>query len=101
MVRDGGRIAFVPMAELDRVEADGDCVRLYCGSRQHLIRRTVAQMDARLDPARFVRIHRSAIMAVDRIRELRPSFRGEYAVLAARRHPPQPLPAATATASST
>ncbi len=81
VVRDGARIAFVPVAELDRVEADGDYVRLVCGARQHLIRRTMAQMEARLDPARFVRIHRSAIVAVDRIRELRPSFRGEYAVL--------------------
>ncbi|HEY0023353.1 MAG TPA: LytTR family DNA-binding domain-containing protein [Longimicrobium sp.] len=81
VVRDGARIAFVPVAELDRVEADGDYVRLFCGARQHLIRRTMAQMEARLDPARFVRIHRSAIVAVDRIRELRPSFRGEYAVL--------------------
>lgn len=81
VVRDGARIAFVPVAELDRVEADGDYVRLFCGARQHLIRRTMAQLESRLDPARFVRIHRSAIVAVDRIRELRPSFRGEYAVL--------------------
>ena len=81
VVRDGARIAFVPVAELDRVEADGDYVRLFCGARQHLIRRTMAQMEARLDPARFVRIHRSAIVAVDRIRELQPSFRGEYVVL--------------------
>lgn len=81
VVRDGARIAFVPVAELDRVEADGDYVRLFCGERQHLIRRTMAQMEARLDPARFVRIHRSAIVAVDRIRELQPSFRGEYVVL--------------------
>lgn len=81
VVRDGARIAFVPVAELDRVEADGDYVRLFCGARQHLIRRTMAQMEARLDPARFVRIHRSAIVAVDRIRELLPSFRGEYVVL--------------------
>ncbi|HLM67882.1 MAG TPA: LytTR family DNA-binding domain-containing protein, partial [Longimicrobium sp.] len=81
VVRDGARIAFVPVAELDRVEADGDYVRLFCGARQHLIRRTMAQMEARLDPERFVRIHRSAIVAVDRIRELRPSFRGEYTVL--------------------
>ena len=81
VVRDGARIAFVPVAELDRVEADGDYVRLFCGERQHLIRRTMAQMESRLDPERFVRIHRSAIVAVDRIRELRPSFRGEYVVL--------------------
>lgn len=81
VVRDGARIAFVPVAELDRVEADGDYVRLVCGDKQHLIRRTMAQLEGRLDPGRFVRIHRSAIVNVDRIRELRPTFRGEYVVV--------------------
>jgi two-component system LytT family response regulator len=56
-------------------------VRLHCGEKSHLVRRTMAQMEARLDPARFVRIHRSTIVCVERIRELRPTFHGEYAVL--------------------
>jgi DNA-binding LytR/AlgR family response regulator len=47
----------------------------------HLVRETMAAMEARLDPARFARIHRSTIVNLARIRELQPTFNGEYAVL--------------------
>jgi two-component system LytT family response regulator len=80
-VRDASKVAFVDVDELEWVEADGDYVRLHCGATSHLVRRTMAQMEQRLDPARFVRIHRSTIVAADRIRELRPTFHGEYTVL--------------------
>jgi two-component system, LytTR family, response regulator len=82
VVKDALRIAFVPVDELDWVEADGDYMRLHCrGGKSHLLRRTMAQMERRLDPDRFVRIHRSTLVAVDRIQELRPTFHGEYVVL--------------------
>ena len=80
-VKDASRVTFVPVEDLDWVEADGDYMRLHCGGKSHLVRRTMAEMEKRLDPDRFVRIHRSTIVALDRIRELRPTFHGEYAVL--------------------
>ncbi|HEX2202399.1 MAG TPA: LytTR family DNA-binding domain-containing protein [Longimicrobium sp.] len=80
VVRDATKIAFVPVAELDWVEADGDYMRLHCSGKSHLVRRTMAQMEQRLDPDRFVRIHRSTIVNLDRVRELRPTFNGEYVV---------------------
>ena len=80
VVRDATKIAFVPVAELDWVEADGDYMRLHCAGKSHLVRRTMAQMEQRLDPDRFVRIHRSTIVNLDRVRELRPTFNGEYVV---------------------
>ena len=80
-VRDAAKIAFVDVDELDWVEADGDYVRLHCGAASHMVRRTMAQMDSRLDPDRFVRIHRSTIVNVERIRELRPTFHAEFVVV--------------------
>jgi two-component system, LytTR family, response regulator len=80
-VKDAAKVTFVPVDELDWVEADGDYMRLHCAGKSHLIRRTMAEMEKRLDPERFVRIHRSTIVALDRIRELRPTFHGEYVVL--------------------
>jgi two-component system LytT family response regulator len=82
VVKDAMKIAFVPVEELEWVEADGDYMRLHCrGGKSHLVRRTMAQMERRLDPSRFVRIHRSTLVAADRIQELRPTFHGEYVVL--------------------
>jgi two-component system LytT family response regulator len=80
-VRDAAKIAFVDVDQLDWVEADGDYVRLHCGAASHMVRRTMAQLETRLDPDRFVRIHRSTIVSVDRVRELRPTFHGEYVVV--------------------
>jgi two-component system LytT family response regulator len=67
--------------DVDWVEAEGDYVRLHAGGRSHLVRETMAAMEARLDPARFARIHRSTIVNLARIRELQPTFNGEYVVL--------------------
>jgi two-component system LytT family response regulator len=81
-VKDGGRVTFVPVAELMFVEASGNYVALRTrGGRTHLVHETMAAMEARLDPAKFVRIHRSTIVNVLRIRQLEPHFNGEYVVL--------------------
>jgi two-component system, LytTR family, response regulator len=81
VVKSTGRIYFVRMADIDWCEAAGNYVRLHVGSQAHLVRGTMANLEAELDPARFVRIHRSAIVNVDRIQELRSSFNGEYMVV--------------------
>jgi two-component system LytT family response regulator len=81
LVRSDGRIRLVAVDDIDWIEAADNYARLHAGAERHLIRETMASLEARLDPARFARIHRSAIVNLDRIRELQPTFNGEYAVL--------------------
>jgi two-component system LytT family response regulator len=66
--------------EIDWVEAADNYVRIHAGSEGHLIRETLQSLEGRLDPAKFLRIHRSTIVNIDRIRELQPMFHGDYAV---------------------
>jgi two-component system LytT family response regulator len=80
VVRSGGRIYFVRTEEIDWIEAAGHYLTLHLGREVHLIRDSIRHLEARLDPARFLRLHRSAIVNVDRIKELQKSFHGEYLV---------------------
>ena len=79
-VREAGRIIFLGADEIDWIEAQGNYVRLHAGRDSHLLRETMDGIEAKLDPAKFVRIRRSAIVRVERIRELQTLFNGEYAV---------------------
>ncbi|HXN36221.1 MAG TPA: LytTR family DNA-binding domain-containing protein [Opitutaceae bacterium] len=81
LVKSSGEIIFLKMNEIDWVEAEGDYVKFHVGGRSHMMRGTMAALEARLDPVRFIRIHRSTIVNVDRLRKLSPSFDGEYAVI--------------------
>jgi two-component system LytT family response regulator len=69
-VRSGQRIAIVPVADVDWIEASGDYVSLHTGKKCHLMRVTMNRIETKLDPARFIRIHRSAIVQANRISEL-------------------------------
>jgi two-component system LytT family response regulator len=80
-VRKHGRVILVTIEEIDWIEAADNYVSLHCGGETHVLRETIREMEARLDPARFVRVHRSAIVNIDRIRELQPWFRGDYRVI--------------------
>ena len=80
-VRQEGRIVFVRTEDVDWIEAADYCVRLHAGGRVHLLRESMRDLEARLDPARFVRIHSSALVNLTRIRELEPHFHGEYVVV--------------------
>ncbi|MFN2563633.1 MAG: LytR/AlgR family response regulator transcription factor [Gemmatimonadaceae bacterium] len=81
VVKTGGRVVFLRTEDIDWVEASGNYVRLHVGGEAHLLRESMKNMERRLDPSTFVRIHRSAIVNVDRIRELEPWFHGEYIVI--------------------
>ena len=81
VVRDRGRVLLVSPDDIDWIAAEGDYVRIHAAGRGHLHRETMAAMAARLDPARFVRIHRSSIVNVARVRELRPSGDRELVVV--------------------
>jgi two-component system LytT family response regulator len=80
-VRREGGIQFVAPAEIDWIEAAGDSVRIHVSKATHLVRKSMGEMLAMLDGRTFLRIHRSTIVNVDRVRELQPYFHGEYVVV--------------------
>jgi two-component system LytT family response regulator len=80
-VRDSGRIFFVRVAEILWIEAYDYYVQLHLNGQAHLLRERMHHLEARLDPRRFARIHRSTIVNIERVKELQPFFHGEYTVL--------------------
>ena len=80
VVRSGAQVAFIPTGEVEWIEADGNYARIHARGRDYLLRDTMKAVEARLDPDRFVRIHRSAIVNLDRIATVEPYFHGEYVV---------------------
>ncbi|HJR40457.1 MAG TPA: LytTR family transcriptional regulator DNA-binding domain-containing protein [Gemmatimonadaceae bacterium] len=81
VVKSGGRVFFLRVDEIDWIEAAGNYLRLHVGQDVHLMRETMKGIETKLDPDRFVRIHRSIIVNTDRIRELQPWFHGEYVLI--------------------
>jgi two-component system, LytTR family, response regulator len=84
LVKDRGRVVLLDEDEVDWIEADGDYVRVHARGKGHLVRETLTAAAARLTGltgSRFVRIHRSAIVNVGRIRELRPLPNRDYVVV--------------------
>lgn len=80
LVKTAQRIYFVRTDEIDWIEAAGNYVRLHVGGARHLLRQTMSALEDQLDPNRFLRIHRSTIVNVDRVKELNRMFNGEYEV---------------------
>lgn len=76
--RLGSTVAMVPVDTIDWIEARGNYARLHAGRTAHLIREPLRSLEARLDPDRFVRVHRSAIVNLERIASVEPYFHGEY-----------------------
>lgn len=81
LIKSSGELHFLKTEEIDWIEAEGDYMKFHAGGRAHLLRETMARLESRLDPRRFIRIHRSTIVNVDRVRKMSPSFAGEYAVV--------------------
>jgi two-component system, LytTR family, response regulator len=81
VVRNGDRIEMIPFDEIDWIAADGDYVRLALGNRQLLHRATMTAMEESLPATRHVRIHRSTIVNVARVRTLKPLPNTEYDVV--------------------
>src|SRR5206468_9154106 len=71
-VKAGGRAYFVRADEIDWIEASDNYARLHTGATTHLLRESLRTLEAKLDPRTFLRVHRSAIVNVDAIRELSP-----------------------------
>jgi len=81
VIKSGGRVTILAVRDIDWIEAEGDYVKIHSARAWHLLRETMKRLELQFDPARFVRIHRSTIVNVERIKELQPYFRGEYVVL--------------------
>ena len=81
VVKTAGRFSFVRIKDIDWIEAAGNYVRLHLGKEDHLLRESMAALETKLDAHSFVRIHRSTIVNLERIRELQPTFHGEYVVV--------------------
>ena len=80
LIRSGHRMYFILASDVDWADAAGNYVRLHAHGRAHLFRDTMKALETRLDPRRFVRIHRSAIVNIDRIAQIEPYVHGEYVV---------------------
>ena len=82
IIKSGGRVIFVPIDEIDWIEAQANYVRLHvAGKDSHLFRQPISKLAEQLDSSRFIRIHRSYIVNVSRISELQPCNSGEFIVL--------------------
>lgn len=80
-IRSDGRVRLIEIDEVDRILAAGNYVEVHAGAKKHLLRETMASLEARLDPRRFVRVSRAAIVSIARIHEVQPLFNGDFVVL--------------------
>jgi two-component system, LytTR family, response regulator len=78
LIRDRGRIVLLPVSAIDRLEAEGDYVRVHAHGRSHLMEKTLADMEGLLAPHGFVRIHRGAMVNLERVKELYAEGSGRY-----------------------
>lgn len=81
VVKSRGRVHLLKVSEIDWIGADGNYARLHVGEDDHLVRDTMTALERRLDSGQFVRIHRSTIVNLDRIKEIQPWFKGELMVI--------------------
>ncbi len=81
VIKASGRIYFLETSEIDWIEAEGNYVSVHSAKKSHMLRETISSLESQLDPKKFVRIHRSAIVRLDFVQELQPWFHGEYRII--------------------
>lgn len=81
MVKKNERFLIIETANIDWIEAQGNYVRIHSGKMLHVLRRRIGELESRLDPRTFLRANRSAIVNVDRVRELQPLSHGDIRIL--------------------
>jgi two-component system LytT family response regulator len=81
MIKSASRVFFLKADEIDWIEAADYYVRLRVGSQSHMLRETMAELEAKLDPQKFTRIHRSTIVNLDRVKQIEARAGGDYAVI--------------------
>ena len=80
VVKDGDRILFLKVDDIDWIEAADYYAKIHARGATYIIRETLANLEQQLDPERFVRIHRSTIVNLDRVQEMQPWFHGAFVV---------------------
>jgi two-component system LytT family response regulator len=80
-VKSGERTVFLPTDDIDWVATAGNYLELHVGKQRHLIRERMCELEAKLDPSKFVRIHRLSLINIERVKELQPLFNGDYVVI--------------------
>jgi DNA-binding LytR/AlgR family response regulator len=81
VVKNDGRLGVVPVEQIDWLEASDNHVVVHTRAAKHLMRVPLSRLTERLDPRTFVRVHRSTVVNVDRVREVQPWFRSELVVI--------------------
>jgi hypothetical protein len=81
VIKAGGRVFFLRVDEIDWIEAAANYVKLRAGKETHLLRETINGLAAKLDPDKFLRIHRSIIVNLERVKEMQPWFHGDYVII--------------------
>jgi len=81
VIKSTGNVMILKVDEVDWFEAYGDYVRIHRHGKKELLREKISELERRLDPAHFLRIHRSAIVKIDSIKEMQPLTNGDYAVI--------------------
>ena len=81
VIKSSGRVFFIKAEEIDWIEAASNYVRLHAGRDSHLMRETMSALESKLDPKKFLRANRSAIVNIEKIKELHTLFRGEYEIV--------------------
>jgi two-component system LytT family response regulator len=79
-VKRNGRILLLPTRDIDWIEAEDNYVLLHCGKDAYILRQTLSNIQNKLDPDTFIRVHRSAIVNIEALKELQPEFDGTYGV---------------------
>lgn len=81
VTRADGKIRIIRVDDIDYIEAAGNYAKIHVGGKMHLVREGMNSLESKLDPARFLRIHRSVIVRIDRIKELESLYQGDYVVV--------------------
>ncbi|MGH7467585.1 MAG: LytR/AlgR family response regulator transcription factor [Longimicrobiales bacterium] len=81
VTRSDGKIRIIRVDDIDYVEAAGNYAKIHVSGKMHLVREGMNSLESKLDPGRFLRIHRSVIVRIDRIKELESLYQGDYVVV--------------------
>jgi two-component system LytT family response regulator len=81
VIKSDGEIVCLRPGEIDWAESAGNYVCLHVGAATHILRETITALESRLGPRQFMRVHRSTLVNVDRIKTLKPSLYGDYSIL--------------------
>lgn len=81
VVKTGGRVVFLRVEEIDWIEAAGNYVTLHVGSASYLIRQTMTALESNLNAQQFIRIHRSTMVNIERVKEMQPLFHGDFTLI--------------------